>query len=30
VAIFSKYLPLSTKEDLPEQEHSQEGRAITI
>jgi AP endonuclease 1 len=30
VAIFSKYLPLSVTEDLPQKEHSQEGRVITI
>lgn len=30
VAIFSKYLPISVKEDLPEAEHSQEGRVITV
>ena len=30
VAIFSKYLPISLKEDLAESEHSQEGRVLTM
>ena len=30
VAIFSKYLPISLKEDLAENEHSQEGRVLTM
>lgn len=30
VAVFSKYLPISVAEDLPQKEHSQEGRVITV
>lgn len=30
VAIFSKHLPISVVEDLPEPEHSQEGRVLTL
>ena len=30
VAIFSKHLPISVVEDLPEAEHSQEGRVLTL
>jgi exodeoxyribonuclease III len=30
VAIFSKYLPLAVTEDLPQKEHSQEGRVINV
>jgi hypothetical protein len=30
VAVFSKYLPISIIEDLPQKEHSQEGRVITV
>jgi exodeoxyribonuclease-3 len=30
VAIFSKYLPLAVVEDLPQKEHSQEGRVIAL
>ena len=30
VAIFSKFLPLSMKEDLPQANHCKEGRVITL
>ena len=30
VAVFSKYLPISMKEDLPDPRHCKEGRMITL